>query len=115
MTHYKQAIVLRADLGMGKGKLVAQGAHASLGAYRESSTAARKAWESMGEMKITLKVSSEQELTELFLAAKAAKLPACLIHDAGHTQIPAGSATAVAIGPADELQLDVLTGKLKLL
>ncbi|MBD3390105.1 peptidyl-tRNA hydrolase, partial [Candidatus Micrarchaeota archaeon] len=28
MFDYKQAIVLRADLGLGKGKLVAQGAHA---------------------------------------------------------------------------------------
>ena len=35
----KQAIILRIDLGMGKGKLVAQGSHASLAAFLEAKKA----------------------------------------------------------------------------
>ena len=112
---YKQAMVLRADLGMGKGKLAAQCAHASLAAYRQCSSAARKKWEEGGQAKIVLKVGSEGELFNLFQQANKDGLPAALIRDAGHTQVPSGSVTALAIGPADEKEVDAITGKLKLL
>lgn len=118
MTTYKQAIVMRADLGMGKGKLVAQGAHASIDAYDKARSAKPEwveAWKNGGMMKITLKVQSENELVSVFMAAKKAKLPCTLIIDAGHTQIEPGSRTAVAIGPAPEAEIDKLTGTLKLL
>ena len=62
-----------------------------------------------------LKVDGENELVKVFMAAKAAKLPAALVKDAGHTQIPSGTSTAVAIGPALEAEVDAITGKLKLL
>ena len=115
---YKQAIVLRADLGMGKGKLAAQAAHASLDAYEKARAAKpewARAWRESGMMKITLKVHSEKELLDAFDSAKKAKLPCALILDAGHTQVKPGSKTAVAIGPAAEKEIDGITGKLKLL
>ncbi|MBU1198181.1 peptidyl-tRNA hydrolase Pth2 [Candidatus Micrarchaeota archaeon] len=112
---FKQAIVLRSDLGMGKGKLAAQAAHASLSAYRKSNAVARRAWELIGEEKIVLKVNSESALTSLVNQAKRLKLPVSLIRDAGHTQIPAGTVTALAIGPAEEKKVDAVTGTLKLL
>lgn len=115
MANYKQAIVLRSDLGMGKGKIAAQAAHASIAAYRLSAEADRKKWQASGEEKVALKVGSENELIELFGQAKARKLPAALIRDAGRTQIPAGTVTALAIGPAEERLVDEVTGKLKLL
>lgn len=39
----------------------------------------------------------------------------CLIRDAGRTQIAAGSATVLAIGPALVAEIDAITGHLKLL
>ena len=36
------------------------------------------------------------------------------IHDAGHTQIPSGSLTVLALGPDEDEKLDTLTGELKL-
>lgn len=116
--NFKQAIVVRSDLGMGRGKMAAQASHASVHALLE---AMRKApedaemWLATGGTKITLKVNSEKELQEVFEKAKRKKLPCSLIHDAGRTQIPQGSATAVAIGPAKEKEVDEITGKLKLL
>jgi PTH2 family peptidyl-tRNA hydrolase len=112
---YKQAIVVRADLEMGKGKMVAQGSHASLMAYKLARDADASEWEESGSKKITLKVSSEAELLDVFMKAKAAKLPAALVKDAGHTQVVPGTPTAVAIGPAPEGEIDRITGGLKLL
>ena len=112
---YKQAIVVRSDLGMGKGKIAAQCAHASLMAYELAPVAARNSWKDSGTPKIVLKVDSENELLRLFTHAKNSNLPVSLVRDAGRTQIEAGSATAVAIGPAKEADVDAVTGKLKLL
>jgi len=47
--------------------------------------------------------------------ARRLKLPNALVRDAGYTQIPAGSITALAIGPAKEEEVDRITGDLKLL
>lgn len=111
----KQVLILRTDLEMGKGKLVAQGAHASLSAYRKASADARDAWEAAGAPKIALKAADEEALLALAAAARAAKLPHALIHDAGHTQVAPGTATALGIGPAPEASIDKLTGRLPLL
>lgn len=111
----KQAIVLRTDLKMGKGKLVSQGAHASISAFIRATEIARERWVGEGMAKITLKVSSESELREIYSAAKRAKLPAELITDRGLTQLEPGTATAVGIGPAEDAAIDKITGKLKLL
>jgi len=118
---FKQAIVLRSDLGMGKGKLVAQGSHASVAAFQKcvekGGPTERDAlqWSEQGSEKIVLKVPGERELRLVFAAAVKRKLQAVLIIDAGHTQVPAGSPTAVAIGPAEEKEIDAVTGELKLL
>jgi len=118
MTQYKQAIILRSDLGMGKGKLVAQGCHASIDAYDKACNSKPEwvgGWKEGGCKKIAVKVPSERELVEVFMRAKKAKLPCSLIMDAGHTQVEPGSKTAVAIGPAPESEIDAITDKLKLL
>ena len=115
---FKQAIVLRSDLKMGKGKLVAQGAHASIEAYGKAVKTDRltvAAWRHSGAAKIALKVSSEEELKRLYGKAQRAGVSCALIRDAGRTQIPAGSPTAIAIGPASDQAIDKLTKDLKLL
>ena len=111
---YKQVIILRQDLKMGKGKLVAQGAHASLQAYKAASAEARRRWEDAGCKKVVLKAGSREELVGIFARAKKS-FAAALIRDAGLTQVTPGEATAVGIGPAPEKELDRLTGRLKLL
>jgi PTH2 family peptidyl-tRNA hydrolase len=115
---YKQTIVVRADLGMGKGKLAAQSSHASLGAYKSvmrSHPETAKAWESEGQMKVVLKVNGESELLEYYNKAKGSGIPCELIRDAGHTQVEPGTLTCFAAGPWNERELDVIFGKLKLL
>jgi peptidyl-tRNA hydrolase, PTH2 family len=113
----KQAIVVRGDLDMGKGKIAAQVSHASLSAFRKSELAdkftARK-WEAEGQKKVVLKVGSESELLALYEQMKR-EIPCALIRDAGHTQVEPGTATCFGAGPAEESKIDKFTKELKLL
>lgn len=114
----KQAIVLRTDLGMGKGKMAAQAAHASLSAAEE--TRRRKpgwyeSWKSEGQAKIVLKAGSEEDLRALYRASGSAGLPTALIEDRGLTQVEPGTVTSLGIGPGPDADIDRITGKLKLL
>ncbi|MCD6340374.1 MAG: peptidyl-tRNA hydrolase, partial [Desulfurococcales archaeon] len=56
-----------------------------------------------------------QEPIQLQDLANELGLPASVIRDAGHTELPPGTLTAIGIGPAPSEVLDKLTGKLKLL
>lgn len=111
----KQAIVVRTDLGMGKGKLAAQAAHASLQAYEHAGPDATRSWKSGGGKKVVLKAGSEPELHELADQARREGLPHAVVSDAGHTQLEPGTVTALGIGPAEENLVDRVTGDLSLL
>ena len=114
----KQALVVRQDIRMGKGKVAAQVAHASLSAAEDAMRkheAWYEGWKEEGQKKIVLKVQSEEELRELFKMARSARLPAALIEDRGLTQLEPGTVTCLGIGPGPDVEIDTLTGKLKLL
>jgi PTH2 family peptidyl-tRNA hydrolase len=114
-------LVMRADLGMGKGKLCAQAAHGALNAYRHAlqqgseMQAALDAWECTGQGKVVVRVDSEAHLLELWGACKRKGLPSTVIRDAGLTQISCGSITCLAIGPARAEAIREVTGELRLL
>ncbi|MFH1433167.1 MAG: peptidyl-tRNA hydrolase Pth2 [archaeon] len=110
----KQAIIIRSDLKMGKGKAAAQVAHASLDAYKNSPFISKKQWELTGQKKVVLKTEDLKSLTELFMHAKREKIPLSLIKDAGRTQVPAGTITCLALGPAEDQKIDRITKDLKL-
>jgi PTH2 family peptidyl-tRNA hydrolase len=130
----KQVIVMRKDLGMRKGKMIAQGSHAVLGAILSggqlvnlqafdgtrflTSQLNPEAVKWLGETftKICVSVNSEEELLGLKAQADKAGIRNSLITDAGHTEfhgIP--TITCMAIGPDDEEKIDKITGDLPLL
>ena len=111
----KQVIVLRTDLEIGKGKLAAQAAHASVEAVLRSSSKVVESWRASGAKKVVLKVDSETKLKQIHQLAAKAKLVSVIISDAGLTQLKPGTKTAVGIGPDSESKIDKITGKLKLL
>ncbi|CVK32728.1 MAG: peptidyl-tRNA hydrolase [Methanoculleus bourgensis] len=112
---WKQCLVVRADIRMSCGKKCAQTAHAAIGAYEKADKVARKAWLDEGQKKVVLKVQSERELYELKTIAERAGIPASIIQDAGMTEIPPGTVTALGLGPARAEDLDRITGDLSLL
>jgi PTH2 family peptidyl-tRNA hydrolase len=109
----KQVIVVRKDLGLGKGKLATQVAHAAILAADKSSF--KKKWQREGQKKIVLWCKKLEKLLSLYKKAKSNKLPAALVEDAGLTQVKRGTKTCIAIGPAPEEKIDKITGTLKLI
>ncbi|KAL9715753.1 hypothetical protein Ac2012v2_000195 [Leucoagaricus gongylophorus] len=92
--------------------------HATLACYKalmEKNPKLVSHWERTGQAKIALRASSEDQLVELEAIAKSLNLCARSIHDAGHTQVEAGTRTVVAIGPAPVPLVNQVTGKLRLL
>ncbi len=110
----KQVIAARTDIGMGRGKLAAQVAHASLSAYEDTDRRTRKAWKGSGQKKVVVKAQGESALFELAEKARVEGLPHAIIRDAGHTQLEPGTATTIAVGPGDDELVDRVTGELSL-
>ena len=130
----KQVIVIRKDLNMRKGKMIAQGSHASMkfildrGHFGQaeldhpeefhSSIAdeATKQWMRGLFTKVCVSVSSEEELESVFNSAKEKGLKVSMITDAGLTEfngVP--TKTCLAIGPDWSDEIDPITSHLKLL
>lgn len=124
---HKQVLVLRKDLNMRKGKMVAQGAHASMRAILALGHVAgdtlviplddrTRPWLTGRFKKIAVSVDSEAALLDVHARAQAAGLVCALIRDAGLTEfggVP--TYTAVAVGPDRADRVDAITGALPLL
>lgn len=131
----KQVIVMRKDLNMRKGKMVAQGSHASMkavidwGNFEDTKTGldfcisdidqneALVEWLEGRFTKVCVSVDSEEELMDVYNNAVAAGIKCVsLITDAGLTEfngVP--TVTCCAIGPAYPSEINPITGHLKLL
>jgi PTH2 family peptidyl-tRNA hydrolase len=130
----KQVIVMRKDLGMRKGKMIAQGAHASMkvlvdrsiqnvASLRDGDTLAialdpaTREWLVSGRFtKVCVSVNSEAELDAIVANARSAGVPCALIVDSGRTEfhgVP--TKTCCAVGPAWADAVDAITGALPLL
>ena len=113
----KMVFVINHELKMGKGKIAAQVGHAAVKATLQSGEHRPElldAWLSTGQKKVCVKADDVRQLEQIEHQAKHHQILISKIHDAGHTQIPAGSYTVLALGPDEEQKLDALTGELKL-
>ena len=113
----KQVMVTRDDLKLGKGKLAAHVAHASLEGYKRAKAKDPELveqWEEAGQKKIVVRVKDEAEMLSLFEKAKRT-VPCALIRDAGLTQIEPGTLTCLVLGPWEDAEIDKFTKDLRLL
>ena len=119
----RMTLVVRQDLKMGKGKAAAQCSHATLALYKKITNPQLDSynpelvnrWEIRnGQAKITLQVPNQEEMDLLYAKAISLGINSYIVHDAGRTQIAAGSATVLGLGPAPKRILDEVTGDLKL-
>ena len=122
---------------MRKGKMIAQGAHASMKIFFDkfqkidgiqfpspikyginlffAPSEEELAWIDGLFTKICVGVDSEEDLLGVYTKAKMAGLNCSLIKDAGLTEFSEPTYTAVAIGPNKVEDIDPLTRKLNLL
>lgn len=124
----KQVIVIRSDLGMRRGKEIAQGAHASMLWLSRRLTSAGLApdaaprfspaehlWLRGSFTKIVCRVRSLDELRDVVRAAEAAGVECHPVFDRGLTEFQGRvTVTAVAVGPDYEDLIDPVTGALEL-
>jgi PTH2 family peptidyl-tRNA hydrolase len=115
MKEYKQVIVVREDLNLSRGKLAVQVAHASIIGYERSEKKVIESWKMGGQKKIVLKVKDLREMMVLKEKAEKEGLVTGVVRDAGLTEIPPGTITALVIGPDEERKIDRITGELPLL
>ena len=115
---YKMVIVIRTDLGMSVGKMVAQACHAAVSASEESKKTRTKHWRrwmDTGGRKVALEAESLEELEALAYKAEELDITNVLIQDAGHTEVPPGTVTCLGLGPDQVMKIDRVTGDLPLL
>lgn len=121
---------MRKDLNMRKGKMIAQGSHASMKCILDYMVKVPaedemilhlnhyplKDWIEGMFTKVCVSVDSEEELINIYNQAKEAGLICSLIEDVGLTEfggVP--TKTCCAIGPENSEDIDKITGHLKLL
>ena len=119
----KQVIVMRKDLNMSKGKMVTQGAHASVAflthlvrGYNGKSlllSKAEKEWVYGTFFKICVGVDSEKELLDIGYNAVMLGLSVKYIEETTGFDKP--TVTCLAIGPDYSSKIDPVTKHLKLL
>jgi len=132
MVDMKQAIVVRRDLKMRKGKLAGQVAHASLKVFSDrirkyynageygwhvdvNVTDEMKKWLEGKFTKIVLGCETESDIFDLEEKAKNNNIPCAVVRDAGDTVFNEPTITCIAIGPDSLERIDGLTKGFKLL
>jgi len=123
----KQVLVMKKfPKGLRIGKYVAQGAHASVGAIFALGNTVEdnfviplenpfvREWIIGNFKKITCYVDSDDALIEIYKNARQAGIACSIIRDAGLTEFNEPTLTAVGIGPDNEIEIDKITGHLKL-
>ena len=113
---FKMAILIRTDIKMSKGKVLAQVGHAmveaTIKAYTKTTLFYK--WQADGEKIVILKVPNEKTLDTIINIADKKSVHNGIIIDAGLTEISPGTTTVGYVGPDYDNKIDKLTGQLKL-
>lgn len=109
----KQVIVVRTGIEISKGQIVRQTARAALGAIQLLNAQQDEiiSWLKSGS-KTEARAAEGKAILEIMVRAKKAGLPLCAIADSGD-QLPRGTVICLAIGPADDAEIDKTTGELE--
>lgn len=118
--YVKQVIVIRKDLNMRKGKMVAQGAHAAIMARDivagNGDRDVIDIWSRHGTTKICVGVDTGRDLLDIQEHAADLGIPVALVTDSGRTEFDGvPTITCLAVGPWWSEEIDRVTGGLTLL
>ena len=111
---YKQAILVRQDLKLPRGKMAVQVAHASIEAMMNAKKTVVNKWMREGMGKVVLRVSNLRELKKYVNKAAELGIATCIIRDAGRTVVKPGTITCAGLGPDKTEKVDKIVSGLKL-
>jgi len=113
---YKLVICIRRDLSLSPGKIAVQAAHAAVTCALIEKKKGRyfEPWYKEGQKKVVVWAENLEHMEHLASKAKALRLTAEIIKDAGLTEVPPGTATCLGIGPGPEDVINKVTGSLPL-
>ena len=110
------AIMVRNDIKMSKGKVLAQVSHAMVDATLKCYTGTTMfyKWQADGEKIVVLKVTNEKTLDTIIEIANRKGIQNGIVVDAGLTEVSPGTKTVGFVGPDYDNKIDKLVGQLKL-
>ena len=110
------AILIRTDIKMSKGKVLAQVGHtmvdATIKAYTKTTLFYK--WQADGEKIVVLKVPNLKTLDTIINIANRKDVQNGIVVDAGLTEVSPGTKTVGFVGPDYDNKIDKLVGQLKL-
>ena len=113
---FKMVILIRKDIKMSKGKVLAQVGHAvveaTIKAYTKTTLFYK--WQADGEKIVILKVPNEKTLDTIMTIADRKDVHNGKVIDAGLTEVSPGTTTVGYVGPDYNDKIDKLTRQLKL-
>jgi len=116
MDEIVQYIVVRTDLDMSPGKVIAQCCHATRGFMIDHElTETEQAWFDNSHPTIVIKVKSEEKLLAIVKQAKENNIMCHLVTDEGRTELNGSTNTCLALGPDKKSLLQPITKRLQLL
>ena len=113
---FKMCILIRDDLKMSKGKVLAQVSHTMVDATVKAYTGSQIffKWRSDGEKIVILKVPNEKTLMYIMDIAERKGVNCGYTVDAGFREVQSGTKKVGFLGPVREDKIDKLTSQLKL-
>ena len=108
------ALIVRTDIDMSRGKIVAQAAHAAVEvALKARGTAMFERWRQSGSRKISL-IAPDLETLDYINSKISHGIVSHMVKDAGYTEVPPGTFTVLGLlGPRNPI--DILTENFDLL
>ena len=108
-------LLVRMDLKMSKGKMVAQCGHAVEDLIRKCPVAIYHQYKLHDHPKITLKINDLVEMEFIMETCRQTNIPYHQVVDAGRTQLEPDTPTVLGIGPVEKDKMNKIVGNLKLL
>ena len=115
---YKMVIVIPKEIKLTKGFMAVHVVHVAVRTVEEGKKKNIKwvrNWFNEGQKKVTVQVSTIEELTNIFQKEQNIGLPCALVKESKKGDLPKETITALGIGPAPNSKIDPLTSNLKLL
>ena len=112
---YKCVLLIREDITMSTGKMIAQCGHGIAQSIKGSNKKIIREWMRNGEKIVSVKVKNLTEMEDIKKRSNKAGIYSKIIYDAGLTEVDPDTPTICVVGPDLESKISPFTNHLRLL